>query len=820
MLEDLSFAFRQMRRSPGFSAAVVITLALAIGVNTTVFSLLDGFLLRRLPYPQPQRLAALMTHEEGVSRHSGRFIREDDDGTDSATWTALRQGVTAATVAAYGGQFSIADGLNLETANHTAKYVHSARVSENYFDVLGIQPYLGRGFSADEDRAGGQNAAVLSYSLWRSVFHGDPGILGQPIRLKGEPYTVVGVLPAGAVTPNPAEVWVPVRAGDRGGVCAGGDNCGVIMRLKPGASWQQVEAQLSHLPPADYAGPGYKTWFFAQPMQQYEGNTMRPKVEVLMLAVGFILLIACANLAGLTLVRIARRTPEIATRLALGATQAVVLRQLWIENFVLALLGAGVAVGLAIITLAGLQRILPGWMIPATGFALDWRVLGFALGVSLAASVFFGALPALETRRMDLRLSLAASSRSATGGSGRLRRRLIGAEVALTVVLLAGAGLLVRTLVHLQTLPPGFDPHHVMTAKASLNDARYREPAAFRSLLAESIDAMKRIPGVEDAAVGLSSPYERGLNTGILVTDGPLAGTRDASTGSSTAYITPGYFRTLRIPLLAGRSITGSDTASSERVAVVNEAFARSFFRESNAVGRHFEIQGNHPQSLTIVGVVQDVVKEPGEFSRAPLATEPVFYIPAAQLGDPVEWHVWFQPSWIVRTTGTVPGLTAEMQRALASVDPSLPFSGFYTMDDLMARELQMQRIEVILLGVLALLALLLSAVGIYALVSNLVVQRTREIGIRIALGSTLGGAMRTIASSGMKAAGGGVVLGLVCSVFALQVMKSEIYGVSTFDPVTLTIVPLLLLAIAAAASVLPALRIAQIDPAETLRSE
>ena len=820
---DFRFAVRQMKKAPGYSASIVATLTLALGVNTAVFSMLDGFLLRKPPYRQPDRIAALMTHGEGIGSHCHCYARDDDDGMDTPTWLALQHTVTGAAVAAYADQFSTSDGVNLDAGSagsRAALYVHSARVSAHYFDVLGIRPYLGRGFSADEDRAGGANAAVLSYGLWRTVFRANRNIVGEAIEVKGEPFTVIGVLPAGAVTPNPAQIWVPLRADDPNGVCGGGDNCGVLMRLKPGATWQQVAAQLNHLPKPDYLDSGLtKTWFYAKPLQQYESSYMRPQVEALMLAVGLILLIACANLAGLTLVRVSERRQEMATRLALGASQGVVLRQIWVESLVLSLLGTGAGLGVAVVIQGGLQRLLPAWMIPAGGFSLDWRVFGFAFAAALATSLIFGVLPALAIRRVDLRSSLAAGGWSVSGGSGQVRRILIGGEVALTVILLAAAGLLVRTLVHLETLPPGFDPHNVMTAKASLNDARYHDAAAFHSLLTESIAAMKRIPGVEDAAVGLATPYERGLNTPVRITDGPLAGA--PNTASSTAYVTPGYFRVLRIPLLTGRAFTASDSSSSEPVAVVNESFARTFFHKPDAVGEHFEISGsNGGRPETIVGIVQDVVKEPGVYGNAPLATEPVFYIPAAQVADPAYWHVWFQPSWIVRTRGDVPGLTKSMQKALASVDPDLPFSGFYSMAELMDMELQAQRIEVLLLGVLAGLALLLSAVGIYALVSNLVVQRTREIGIRIALGSPLTGAVRQVAAAGMTAACVGAGAGLVCSFFALHVMRSAIYGVRPNDPVTLILVPLVLLAVAGLASLLPALRITRIDPATTLRAE
>ena len=356
-----------------------------------------------------------------------------------------------------------------------------------------------------------------------------------------------------------------------------------------------------------------------------------------------------------------------------------------------------------------------------------------------------------------------------------------------------------------------------MTAKASLDDARYHDATKFHALLRDSVAAMRRIPGVQSAAAALSVPYERGLNDGILILDGKRG--PQPEDGSSETWVTPGFFETLRIPILSGRAIRDSDTQTSEPVAVVNTEFGRQFYFDSNPLGCHFRTEG---VTYTIVGVVPDVVKTLGMSRGAPLATEPVFYVPATQINQMIAnlANMWFQPSWIVRTRGPVGELTGQMQRSLAAVDPGLPFSGFYSMQDVLNQQLQMQRIEVTLLGTLAGLALLLSAVGIYALVSNLVVQRTREIGIRIALGSTLAQAMRHIASSGVAASCGGVAAGLICSVFVLRVMKSAIYGVGTYDPVTLVSVPLLLVAIAAVASLLPALRIARIDPAETLRSE
>jgi predicted permease len=826
-MRDLRFALRQFTKSPGFAVAVVLTLALGIGVNTAVFSMVDGFLLRTLPYAQPDKVGALILHQQGVSPRGGKFMSEEDDSHDGATWVLLKDSLRSVTLASWGGT----DGVNLQTSaadGNAIRYVHESRVSADYFDVLGIPLYRGRSFSADEDRPKGPKAVVLGYGLWQSTFHGDPAVLGKAIRLKGEAYTVVGVLPQGALTPRNADLFTALQPATTGE--CGGENCGILMRLKPGATWPQVEAELRgiHSPMFDEIAKLAQggAWFYAQPLSRYLGGDMRPKVEVLMLAVSFILVIACANLAGLALVRIARRTREIATRLALGASRMEVLRQLWVENLVLALLGAGAGLLLAVAILKGLTAFLPEEMLPVGGFPLDARVLAFTFGASLLTSLLFGALPALTTRGVDLRSSMSSGSYSVSGGSGRVRQWLIGAEVALTVVLLAAAGLLIRTLIHLETLPPGFDSQNVMTAKASLDDARYHDSAAFQGLLAKSVAAMKAIPGVQDAAVALSVPYERGLNWPIRILDGKDAGSEN---GSSLSYVTPGYFSALRVPLLAGRTLTESDGANSEPVAVVNSDFAQKFFHEAAPTGRHFRVHAlggsgvkGADARFTIVGVVANVAKSPGMEAAAPLTTEPVFYMSARQTPQEIvnAASIWWQPSWIVRTSGPIAGLTESMQKALASVDPLLPFSGFYSMDQIQAEQLQQQRIEVLLFATLAGLALLLSAIGIYALVSNLVAQRTREIGIRIALGSTIRQAMVEVGSSGAVAAGCGLIAGIGLALFAVRVLAGEIYGVRAYDPVTFVAVPLMLAAIAAVASFLPTLRITRIQPAETLRSE
>jgi predicted permease len=817
IVNDLRVALRQLLRSPGFVLAVILTLSMGVSVNTAVFSMVNGFLLRPLPYPEPERIGVLILHQEGMSPKSGQFEHEDDPSQDGETWEMIRDTVPGVQAASFGGT----SGVNLQATSGSGtdvRYVQDMRVSAHYFDVLGIQPFLGRGLTDEEDRPNGPNAVILSHALWQSAFHADSQVLGKQVRLKGEPYTVVGVLPAQAMPTGVADVWTPLQP-HQSGEC-GGSNCEIIMRLLPGVSWQQVSAQLSHLhkPWFDEVANKRKgrAWFYASPLARNLDNGMRRPVLGLMSAVGFILLIACANLAALTLVRIIRRTPEIATRLALGATKWAVVRQIWLESLVLALVGSVVGLALARGILSWLPGFLPDYMLPFGGLSMDSRVLAFTFAAALFTSLLFGALPAFQTRHVDIRSSIAAGSPTVVRGSSRLRQVLIGGEVALTVVLVAGAGLLVRSLVYLETLPSGFEAKNVMTAKLSLDDARYRDASAFHNLIEHSVAAMHKIPGVEDVAVGLSVPYERGLNDGVKALDGKRAG---KEWGSSTAYVSSEYFRALRMPILSGRAVAESDTPTSQPIAVVNVDFAHEFFDEPNPIGRHIQ-NSNHV--YTIVGVVGNVAKRPGMGGDAPLATEPVFYLPATQMDQGLVniAHVWFQPSWILHTAGPIRGLTSAMQKALHDIDPNLPFSGFYSMEEILAEDLAYQKVEVALLSALAGLALLLSAVGVYGLVSNLVMQRTREIGIRMALGSSTRQAMLEVGSTGLMAAIFGVISGMALSFVALRVLRAELYGVREYDPLTLAVVPFMLVVIAAVASFLPTLRVARIDPSQTLRME
>jgi macrolide transport system ATP-binding/permease protein len=806
VISDCRYGARQLHKNPGFALTVVLTLALSIGANTAIFSLVNALLLKSLPYAHPERMGTIYTRFTG-SRGSG----DEWDGLDGEQWELLRDNAPALISAVSSGG---ASGVNLKSGSR-AQYVQNSRVSAHYFDVLALQPLLGRNFSENEDRPHGPKTAILSHGLWRNVFSADPAILGQSILLKGEPHTVVGVLPQSAITPSNADVYTPLQPSREGE--GGGKNFHAITRLRDGATWQEADAQINRAwairaQQIEKDVPGAKVTYYSVPLQKGQTDSLRPQVLALMLAAGFILLIACANLAGLTLVRMLRRTSEVATRLALGASGWQIQRQFWIENLLLALAGGAVGVGVGFIALRGLLVLLPEHFLPVASVPLDGRVMIFSLVVSVLTSVLFGMLPALAARKVDLRSSMA--SRAVAGaGSVRLRHVLIAGEVALTVVLLAGSGLLIRSLIHLETLPPGFNPNGVLVAKVSLDDVRYHDPAAFRKLLDESTAAMRLIPGVKNAAVGLSLPYESILNGGVTLSDGKEAGRQDET---DLVYVTPGYFDTLQMPLLSGRVFTDADGPNAQKVAVVNQAFAQKFYGGSNPVGRYIN------KDTVIVGEVADVPISSNLFPVAPLMSEQTMYVPATQVEahSLSLVHVWFQPDWVVRTAGPIEGLPSEMQRALASADPNLPASGFYSMKDLLARTLATQRIEVALLGAMAALALLLSMVGIFALVANMVAQRTREIGIRMALGSSVGQAMVQIGRSGAGASLLGVVLGLVLSVGALRVMRSVVYGVGVYDMPTIFLVMLTLTAVTLLATIVPTLRVARIDPAKTLREE
>jgi predicted permease len=810
IVRDLRYAARVLRKSPTFTAAAVATLALCIGANTAIFSVVDAVLLRPLPYPHPEQLFSVARHFQGKGSESYQT------NLWGGAWEAVRDNAAYVDAAVFSDGSM---GVNL-AAGGRVEYVKQQRVSAGFFRVLGIAPLIGREFSANEDRQGGPAVTLLSYALWKRAFHADPSIVGQAVDLRGEPHTIVGVLPANFQSIVPADLWTPLRPSRSGE--GGGSNYAIVARLRSGTAWAQAIGQIEAI------GAPVLREFGQDPSTQHlrlisfqRGLTVyvRQPLVILWAAVGLVLLIGCVNIAGLLLARAAGRTREMATRLALGSGRAALIRQMLAESVVLGLCGGAAGAALGWLGVKALAALMPVSLNVWQAVELDWRVLAATACASIAAGILFGLYPALLASRLEIRAALGEAGRAVAGGRNPWPRRLLVAgEVALGVVLLVGAGLLIRTFAHLSGLNPGFDAQNVTTAKLSLQDARYTTSQSVNRLFDQSLARMRELPGVESAAVALSLPYERALNDGFRRVDGGHVDTESQIT--NMFYITPEYFQVLRIPLLRGRVFTAADSSTAAPAAVVSEAFVKMYLRGDDALGRHLDLGGGERRE--IVGVVGDVQQKSGWGDGSPLAAMPDIYIPATQVDDkfiPVV-HTWFSPSWIVRSSGPPEGVIAGMQRALETVDPRLPFAGFHSMEDIRYRSLAQERFQAVLLGALAGLALLLAAVGIYGLIASSVAERTRELGIRLALGATVAQAMRAVALPGLALALAGVAVGSVLAGFASQLLRHLVWGVRPGDPLTFVAVGLGLLGVGAAASFLPALRVTRLNPAETLRQE
>jgi predicted permease len=809
-MRDIRYALRVLLKSPIFTITATLTLALCIGANTAIYSVVDRVLLRPLPYPRPDRLAVVTRHYQGAGG-------EDDTSQAGVTWVALRDGASKLDVAVTSG---LPMGVNL-VAGGQAEYVTQQRVSAGYFSVLGVVPALGREFSDDEDRPNGPSAVILSDRLWTQAFHADPAIVGRAIVLRGEPHTVVGVMPRGFVplgfmAGTGIDAWTPLRPSTQGE--GGGENYGLIARLKDGVTWPEADAQVASVTASivreRYGRSRFAVSMGVTPLQRGLTADSRRPLFVLWAAVGAVLLIGCVNVAGLLLARSRARGPEIAMRMALGGGRAAIVRQLLIESVVLAAFG-----GLAGILLGYVgSRSAATWLEAAFGVTgatgLDLRVLAITAVVALGTSVLFGLAPAVHATRVDLRETLIESGTTSIAGSARAwpRRALVVVEVMLGVVLLVGAGLLLRTFEHLVTLKGGFDGTNVLTATFSMQDARYRVADRVEQLFERTIAGMHQIPGVEHAAAALTLPFERALNNGFRFVGGDQQGRI-----VNTTYVTPEYFETLRVPILRGRAFTTGDTATSDQVIVVNEAFVRRYSPDADPLGRQMASSG---APRTIVGIAGDIQQKVTFGNFGPIAPTPAAFVPAAQLsgGFFTQVHTWFSPSWIVRLSAPQEGVVRQMETAVRNVDPLLPFAKVRTLDDVRGEAVATERAQAMLLGTLAGLALLLAAVGLYGLVASSVAERTRELGIRIALGATRSRTIVDAAAPGIVLAAIGVGVGLLVARAGATVMQSLVFGVSIHDPLTFALAGGIVFAVAVVATLVPALRTVRLNPIRALR--
>lgn len=808
---DLRYALRILWNSPGYAIIAVLTLSLGIGANTAIFSVVNLVLLEPLPFPDPDRL--VLVWETRVLEPGRTNIVSAPNFQD---WQ--RQNHVFENIAIFD---SAGKGFNLSEGKEPEQ-VSGVRVSASYFDVLGIKPLMGRTFFPEEESVGKDRVVVLSYGLWQRRYGGDPGIIGKTIRVDGEGYTVVGVMPREfrfQFWSGPRQLWVPVgyTEGDKQ---RGSHSFISIARLKSGISVSQARADMDTIGqglrqqyPLDNAGESATV----APMSEFQIRDLRPTLFALFAVVGFILLIACVNVANLMLARCATRRKEFAIRNALGAGRFRIVRQLLTESLLLAITGGVAGLLVALLGLRLLELILPGRLTflafrPIDSIPMDGRVFGFALMVSCLTGILFGLAPALSAQRGSLNEPLKeGGGRGATRGrGGRLRNMLVVCEVALALVVLAGAGLMVESMARLLDVDPGFNPANVITLHMSLpqEDTYYGPPehARFCQDLSERVGALAAI-----TSVGAVShlPLQGNAGRGFVIEGRPDPGF-EHQPRASYSITCPGYFRTLEIPLLGGRDFTHNDTVSTPGVIVINQTMARLYWSKEDPVGKRIKIGRFYSDQpwLTIVGVVGDV-----RHWGLDREVRPEFFRPYTQAAWPVM-------TIVVRAALAPAPYAKPVKKALADIEPDQPVSDVRTMEEVVRDSVGSRRFPMQLLSTFAFLALALAAVGIAGVVGNSVTQRTHEIGVRLALGAQPREVLQLIVCGSMAWALAGVVLGVAGAVGLTRFLSDLLYGVRPADPLVLCVVSLVLIGVALLASYIPARRSTRVDPMAALRCE
>ncbi len=807
LLQDLRYAFRLLAKSPSFTLIAVLTLALGIGANTAIFSVVNAVLLRPLGFRDPAKLV-LVAEKSKYPTISTSYENYQDWRDQSHSFESLE--ATRGTAMTLSGS---GEPENLNVRMATAKL----------FPLLGVDARLGRTFSADEDRAGGTPVAVLTYGLWQRRFGGSPDVLGKPITLDAQPYTVIGVLPAGFELLQPADVFLPFHPwahtlpDDRNwhpGII-------VIGRLKAGASLEQARTEMVGITKRlEEQYPIYNTGTSADvvALQEQMVQNVRPALILLLGAVSFVLLIACANVANLLLARAASRGREVAIRTSMGASRGRVVRQLLTESVLLSLAGGILGLLIAWASLGPLLKLSAGTVPNVFDVTLDPAVLAFTLGISVITGLIFGIAPAMRTTKRDLRGTLNEGSRGSTAGPGhhRLRGSLISMEIALALLLLVGAGLLLRSFSRLQEIPPGFQPDHLFVADLPISQSAYAKPEQRFQFFDRVVDRARTLPGVRSAAAASFLPVSGG--GGLLHFN--IAGRPPKSPNDYIAAgyrtVTPNYFETLGIPLLQGRLFIPHDNERSPAVVIINSTMAHTYFPNENPLGHRIQV-GATPDpdptvpNMEIVGVVGDVLQGLGVDPKAEM------YLPYRQADGvlPV-----FQLSIVMRTSGDPLQQSAALRSALSEIDPNQPLVKVRTMEDNIASTVAQPRFRTWLIGIFAALAVMLAAVGIYGVMSYSVTQRTNEIGIRVTLGAQPNDVFRTVVGEGLRFALIGICIGIVAGLLLTRLLQSFLYGISAADPLTFVGVTVLLLAVALAASFFPARRATRVDPIIALRYE
>jgi putative ABC transport system permease protein len=811
-MADFRYGFRSLRRSPGFALGAILVLALGIGANTAIFSIVNAVLLRPLPYDDPARLMQVW-HVPPAKSFPGLTLFSVSPA-NYLDWQ--RQSSSFEAMAAYGGRRFTFGGTGRPEA------IQAVPVSPDFFAVLRARPMLGRTFSPDENAPGGSKVILLSYQFWRDHFASDHNIVGRDITINSQPYSVVGVMPETFRFPDVAQVWVPLAWSNQERAVRGNHNYLVIARLKPGVDIHRAQAELAsisaHLEqqyPEDDKGWGATL----VPLREQLVGNVRPALLVLFGAVGFVLLIACANVANLVLAKTLARRKEIAIRTALGADRTTILRHLLTETVLLALAGGAVGSLLADVGIRLLGQILADRLPPFVEVTLDTQVLTFTLLLSVVAGVLAGLIPSLRFAGSDVNQALkqAQSRGSSDASGGKTRNLLVVSEVALSLVLLIGAGLMVRTLWELRNVRPGFDSANVLTMSVAISADKFLSPTGQVNFFEEVLQRVRALPGVDSAGVIDALPLGDGGSHQPFSIEGRPVLPMSEQPEVDVRLISPGYVRSMHMPIIRGRDFSRADAAGRPAAALISDALARRFWPNEDPIGKHITLTFFPDVVREIVGVVGDVKGDALDQTRP----GDTIYVSLAQLTVPsgATWRS-FGLTLAVRTGSDPHNAISAVTSAIHEVGPDIPVVNVLSMDDVIAQSVAPQRFNLLLLASFAGLALLLAAVGIYGVLSYTVRRRVREIGIRMALGASSSDVLKMVVTDGMKPILFGVAIGLAAALALSRLIASLIFGVRPTDPLTFASVAAMLIGVGILANILPAYRATRIEPLQTLREE
>ena len=799
IIQDLRYGIRVLLKSPAFTAVAVIALALGIGANTAVFSVVNGVLLKPLPYKDAERLVLIL----GANLTTGQIFGGSVSPPDFVDYRERQQSFERLAASA-SWEASLTGGAEPER-------VKSARVTEGYFETLGVEPIYGRTFTREEEQSGRDQIVVLGNGIWQQRFGGDPNILGQTITLNDRSYTVVGIMPAGFQYPRDVELWVPLVFGTPQTSVRRFHFLRPVGRLKAGVSLEQAQADFTSIArqlAEQYPDSNREYGAGLVSMSERIIGSMRQPLLILSGAVAFVLLIACANIASLLLARASARQKEIAIRAALGASRARIARQMLTESILLSIFGGALGLLVALWGINALVALSSDNIPRVKEVGIDGRVLGFTLAVSIVTGIIFGLIPAIQASRTDLNETLKEGGRSAATAMGQwIRRALVVFEVAIALTVLIGAGLMIKSFMKLSEVDPGFKPANVLTMQVALAAQKYPEPSQRTAFFQQLVHRVESLPGVQAVGTISQLPMSGQQEDTRFTIEGKPAGPDEQSYANSRV-ASPDYFRALGIPLLKGRYFTDADSMTAPQVVIISDSFARRFFPEEDPIGQHIAIDIGEPWKGEIVGVV-------GDIRHNGLAADSWREMYVNQYQAPTAGA-----NLVVRAASDPTRLTAAIKSEAHQMDKDVPVYNVQTMEKLVSESVAQPRFRTLLLAIFAAIAMTLAAVGIYGVMSYYVTQRTHEIGIRMALGASSRDVMKMVVRQGMALAVAGLGIGLVGAFLLSKLMASLLYQISASDPATFAIISATLAAVAFLASYVPARRATKVDPLVALRYE